>query len=173
MNYSQTDKLITQYSNFAYSVARIYRNKGLDWEDLKQESLIGLLKASQHYDPGKNVKFTTYASYWIKKQICEALKKDTRHLEEELHENIPTDNNIDQNPDYSNYNLNVRKENTEYPQFIFNFPSDMPAIEKNILRLSFQENQTLKEIAELMSISVERVKQHKKKALRRLKKHLQ
>lgn len=63
MNYSQTDKLITQYSNFAYSVARIYRNKGLDWEDLKQESLIGLLKASQHYDPGKNVKFTTYASY--------------------------------------------------------------------------------------------------------------
>ncbi|MBP9037094.1 MAG: sigma-70 family RNA polymerase sigma factor [Candidatus Cloacimonas sp.] len=173
MNYSQTDKLITQYSNFAYSVARIYRNKGLDWEDLKQESLIGLLKASQHYDPGKNVKFTTYASYWIKKQICEALKKDTRHLEEELHENIPTDNNIDQNPDYSNYNLNVRKENTEYPQFSFNFPSDMPSIEINILTLSFQENQTLKEIAELMSISVERVKQHKKKALRRLKKHLQ
>jgi RNA polymerase sigma factor (sigma-70 family) len=49
----------------------------------------------------------------------------------------------------------------------------MPSIEINILTLSFQENKTLKEIAELMSISVERVKQHKKKALRRLKKHLQ
>jgi len=173
MNYLQPDELIAQYSNFAYSVARIYRNKGLDWEDLKQESLIGLLKASQHYNPDRNVKFTTYASYWIKKQICEALKKDTSRFEEELKENIPTDNNIDINPDYGNYNLNVRKENTEYPQFIFNFPSDMPAIEKNILRLSFQENRTLKEIAKLLDIRVERVKQNKKKALSRLKKHLQ
>ncbi len=53
MDNKKNNELITEYGNFAYGIANLYRNKGLDWEDLKQEAILGLLKAGEHYDPIK------------------------------------------------------------------------------------------------------------------------
>jgi DNA-directed RNA polymerase specialized sigma subunit len=51
------DDILSKYQKLAYGIARLYRNKGLDWDDLKQESLIGLLKAQQNYDPAEELSF--------------------------------------------------------------------------------------------------------------------
>ena len=48
-------------------------------------------------------------------------------------------------------------------------PSDMPSLEAKIIHLSYQEGLTLKEIAKTLNITVERVKQLRNKAIRRIK----
>lgn len=44
-------------------------------EEIKQNSFIGLIKASERFDPDKNIKFSTYASYYIKGYAINSLKK--------------------------------------------------------------------------------------------------
>ncbi|HPS59922.1 MAG TPA: sigma-70 family RNA polymerase sigma factor [Candidatus Cloacimonas sp.] len=165
------DELIERYDNFAYSIAKLYRNKGLDWEDLKQESLLGLLKAGKHFLPEKDVQFTTYATYWIKKQIIEALKKTSSPIEEDFNENITKANGTSEAANLSTKESPFAPPDREESNLSIKFTQDLPPLEKSILELSFNEKKTLKEIAQILNISVERVNQHKKKALRRLKKH--
>lgn len=61
---SQIRRVVTQYSNC-----------GIPQEDLVQEALIGLLFAIERYDPTYNVRFVTYATYWIREAVLEAINK--------------------------------------------------------------------------------------------------
>ena len=169
MDNKKNNELITEYGNFAYGIAKLYRNKGLDWEDLKQEAILGLLKAGEHYDPDKNVQFTTYATYWIKKQILAALKSNSFSYTEEIKENIGADNLPDKITDTNSSNYEPAFVPISPNSIGFDFPEVMPALERTILQLSFGEGKSLKEIAHILQMSVERVTQQKRKALRRLK----
>tara|TARA_Y100000310_G_C20547172_1_gene746165 strand:- start:314 stop:1096 length:783 start_codon:yes stop_codon:yes gene_type:complete len=53
----------------AISIAKKYQHKGCDFEDLIQESNIGLMKAVDRYDWRRGFKFSTYACWWIKQAI--------------------------------------------------------------------------------------------------------
>ena len=55
------------------SVARRYRGRGLDLEDLVQEGNLGLLRAIERFDPERGLKFSTYALWWIRQAIQRAL----------------------------------------------------------------------------------------------------
>lgn len=55
-----------------------YAGKGLKIEDLIQEGNLGLIRAAEKYDPNKNTKFSTYASFWIKQSLQRALNTKTR-----------------------------------------------------------------------------------------------
>lgn len=61
---SQIRRVVTQYSNC-----------GIPQEDLVQEALIGLLFAIERYNPVYNVRFVTYATYWIREAVLEAINK--------------------------------------------------------------------------------------------------
>lgn len=69
------DKMIQSNMRLAFSIAKKYMNKGLDFEDLTQESTIGLLNALNKFDWRKGFKFSTYATFWIKEAILKALFK--------------------------------------------------------------------------------------------------
>lgn len=56
-------------------VVKQYSNCGIPQEDLMQEALIGLLFAIEKYDPAFNVRFVTYATYWIREAVLEAINK--------------------------------------------------------------------------------------------------
>ncbi len=63
------DKMIRANIRLAISIAKKYANKGVDLEDLIQESSIGLIKAVDRFDWRKGFKFSTYACWWIKQAV--------------------------------------------------------------------------------------------------------
>jgi RNA polymerase primary sigma factor len=72
--------LVTMNEKFVYMVARQYMGQGLELADMVQEGNIGLLKAITLYDPKTGNKFLTYASWWIKQAILQALGEYNRQV---------------------------------------------------------------------------------------------
>jgi len=66
---SARDQMIRANIRLAISIAKNYANKGVDLEDLIQESSIGLIKAVDRFDWRKGFKFSTYACWWIKQAV--------------------------------------------------------------------------------------------------------
>ncbi|MFP4588904.1 MAG: RNA polymerase sigma factor RpoD/SigA [Candidatus Acetothermia bacterium] len=60
------------------SIAKNYRNYGVDFEDLVQEGNAGLMKAVDRFDPEKGYKFSTYATWWIRQAILKSLNNTGR-----------------------------------------------------------------------------------------------
>lgn len=67
------NKMVEANIRLVNKIARDYRNKGLSYDDLCQEGYIGLIDAAERFDYTLNVKFSTYASYWIKQYIRYAI----------------------------------------------------------------------------------------------------
>jgi RNA polymerase primary sigma factor len=60
------------------AIARRYRGLGLDLLDLIQEGNVGLMAAAERYDWRRDARFATYASWWIRREICRALSTRSR-----------------------------------------------------------------------------------------------
>jgi RNA polymerase primary sigma factor len=67
------DQLIVSNLRYVVTVARKYVGYGLPLTDLINEGNIGLIQAAKRFDPGRGVKFITYAAWWIRKAIGHAL----------------------------------------------------------------------------------------------------
>ena len=67
------EELITRHLAFVPSVVAKFRGKA-EWEDLVQVGYVGLMKAVDAYDPGQNVRFSTYAHHCIVGEICHYLR---------------------------------------------------------------------------------------------------
>mmetsp|Transcript_73369 Transcript_73369/g.122585 ORF Transcript_73369/g.122585 Transcript_73369/m.122585 type:complete len:405 (+) Transcript_73369:37-1251(+) len=62
------------------SIAKRYLNKGLLMEDLIQEGNLGLIRAVERFDPDRQLRFSTYATYWIRQGITRSLADQSRTI---------------------------------------------------------------------------------------------
>jgi RNA polymerase primary sigma factor len=72
------EKLVKANLRFVVSVARNYQNQGVALADLINEGNMGLIKAAQRFDGSKNFKFISYAVWWIRQAILQALAEQSR-----------------------------------------------------------------------------------------------
>ena len=67
------EAMIESNLGLVHSAAQAYRGRGVPYDDLVQEGTIGLMQAIQRFDPARGVKFSTYAAWWIRGALIEAL----------------------------------------------------------------------------------------------------
>jgi RNA polymerase primary sigma factor len=104
-------RLITGNLRFVIAAAAPYRRFGVPFLDLINEGNIGLIKATERFDPKRNNRFLSYAKWWIRQAILDAISEKARlirlpqkarrrllkvleaqaALEQELHRNVPED----------------------------------------------------------------------------------
>ena len=73
-----TNKLVASNLRFVVSVAKQYQNKGLPLVDLVQAGCLGALEASTRWDANRGYKFISYAVWWIRQSIMQAISSECR-----------------------------------------------------------------------------------------------
>lgn len=181
------NKLLTSNLKFVFNIAKTYKGYGASMEDLISEGNIGLTKAFDKFDESKDVKFISYAVWWIKYYIQEFIQtKGLENIhevsEDELmqthKENVISDNEDEtlsvNDTMFGEESEFYEKENKkEQKMLISHLLSKLDDRERNIIECYFGlktgKHMTLEEISEILGISKERCRQIKSKSLLKLK----
>ncbi|MEQ8245288.1 sigma-70 family RNA polymerase sigma factor [Fulvivirga sp.] len=223
------EKLTKANLRFVVSVAKQYQNQGLSLGDLINEGNLGLIKAAQRFDETRGFKFISYAVWWIRQSILQALAEQSRIVRlplnrvgslnkisktfselEQKFEREPSpdelaevlevttaevvdtmkisgrhvsmdapfiqgeenslldvlENDLEEKPDSELMNDSLRREVQRALSTLTQRESDVIAL---YFGLNGEHSMTLEEIGEKFSLTRERVRQIKEKAIRRLR----
>ena len=158
--------LIKKYSNLVGMIARkylrTYKNIGLEYDDLYQEGMLGVIKALNDYD-SSNTLFFTYASICAKREMERVIKSQRRKKRMVLNESISLNKPINNDPDFSvgdliadNYNLEEEYECYDRYQRIMEKRFDLNIIDSSILELKINGFSS-REIARLLELTYKSV----------------
>jgi RNA polymerase sigma factor (sigma-70 family) len=78
-------RLIESNLRLVVLIARRYRNRGLPLPDLIEEGNLGLLRAAEKFEPGRGIRFSTYATWWVRQAVARALANQARTIRLPVH----------------------------------------------------------------------------------------
>ena len=87
-NLRARQKLVESNYRLAISMAKKYHRNGISFDDMVQESVIGLLKAVDKFDPDLGYKFSTYACWWIKQSILQFINESSTDIKVPTHSRL-------------------------------------------------------------------------------------
>ncbi len=87
-NKSARDKLIESNFRLVISIAKKYHKSNIDFNDLIQESMTGLIKAVDKFDPELGYKFSTYACHWIKQAALQYINEKYSDIKVPTHSRL-------------------------------------------------------------------------------------
>lgn len=177
---SAREALINANLKFVPSVAKQFKGCGLPFADIVEEGNIGLIKAIDRFNPQKDNKVISYAVWWIRKCIMEAIEKkgvlETENIDDFNNSNSEKDDIYEDN----NNNINLKNEldtSEETPidtkhiiEELFDGISERERyIVSDYFGLDGGKPKTLDEIGEEFNITKERVRQLNEKALKKMR----
>lgn len=185
LEYKQThnpairDRICQSNLKFVVNIAKCYKGRGLSFADLISEGNIGMMKAFDRFDIEKDFKFISYAVWWIKQSILEAIEKRNNLSAEELptdHEksdNYEDDDCVDVNPEFIEHSYREDAKELEVQHAIEMLSDELSERERNFLFMYFglngQKELTLEQIGQQYNLTKERVRQINEKSLKKLR----
>jgi RNA polymerase sporulation-specific sigma factor len=174
--------LIERNLRLVVYIARKFENTGISIEDLVSIGTIGLIKAVNTFDPGKNIKLATYASRCIENEILMYLRR-TSKLKAEVSFDEPLNVDWDGNElvladvvgNESDVILHIEKEVDK--ALLTTALQQLTGREKRIMELRFglagEKERTQREVADLLGISQSYISRLEKKILKKLRREMQ
>ena len=133
-------ELLVGNLRFVITVAKQYQNQGLDFPDLIAEGNLGLMKAIQNFDWNKNLRFISYAVWWVKQSILQSLNDNARTIRlpvnvvQDLHrakkeveqKGGKLDDKYEMLPSIIDLDMNINEEGDTLVDILKNEDADMP-----------------------------------------------
>jgi RNA polymerase primary sigma factor len=79
------DAMFMHNVRLAHSVAQGYLGQGLEYDDLVQSAMLGLIRAVERFDPFSGFKFSTYATWWLRQSVTRAIANEGRLIRIPVH----------------------------------------------------------------------------------------
>lgn len=172
------NKIIESNLRYAISIASKYRGNGIPFSDLISEANNGLIEAIDKFDTSYDIKFLTYAKWWILASIKKTIDKSPNNIEITL--DIYNDRDTDDEDCIDNAsNDAIETKYCEFiddnynADFIDNLMTDLTASEKDVIKLCFgidtDKAYNFTEISEMKHLSAERIRKVYLKAMKKIR----
>lgn len=161
-------EVVEKISKLVHKFAQRYRKKVIyiTYDELYQEGMCGVMVAIEKFDPKHKVRFSSYASWWIRQAMQRAMMmKNQPIIRRKCMDHTYTKFEAFFEDDVSK---DVGDEPTDLGALLEQALSCLNKRDSKILKLRFYEHKTLQEIAEVIGITRERIRQIEFRALKRL-----
>lgn len=185
-NLKAKNEILEANLRFVFDIAKHYTGRGVPISELISDGNIGLLRAIEKFDESKDVKFISYAVWWIRQAMLESIKRRNAINFVEIEPNTDNDSSMDKklieddeddvsfNNDFSNENdeksIEVSENQRNIITSLIGTLSDRERdIVENYYGINDKKELTLTDIGKKHNLSSERVRQIKLNAIRKLR----
>ena len=185
-NLKAKNEILESNLRFVFDIARHYTGRGVPISELISDGNMGLLRAIEKFDESKDVKFISYAVWWIRQAMLESITKKNAINFVEIEPNTDNDTSMDKklieddeddvsfNNDFSNENDEKEREiKIEQKNIVIKLLNVLDERERDVIESYYGINDkkelTLTDIGKKYNLSSERVRQIKKKGLMKLR----